>query len=436
MHVSVTALGARPDRVKAAAGDVVAYLAGRQTNNLTRAGSLGDGKPVLAQESGPGAYYSDSAERAGRWRGVEAGRLGGSVDPAMLQRVLLGQDPVTGEQLVSSQGSSGRSANRPSALSSGDPAELLTAEQAAQSIGVDASYIRRLAAKTATYRSTHDPSTTGVNSTDAPTGAFPDAVKLNGEWRIPRAEVERFVAARHEPQVVIGYDVTFSAAKSLSIVWATGDAEVRALCEEAFEAGVAKAVDYLESHAIWIRRGRGYEPAGGMHAASYRHDANRELEPQLHEHVVIANMALRADGGVQAIDARGLFAHATTAGYLAEAEMQHVTNRRGIAWTPTQRGIANVVGVSDDAIRVMSTRREQILTLADELGAHTAQAQQAAALATRAAKDHGVEIVQRRDRWHHRLGAVLTCCDGFVRHNTGRWPRFRQACGRRQWRRT
>ena len=46
------------------------------------------------------------------------------------------------------------------------------------------------------------------------------------------------------------------------------------MCEEAFEAGVAKAVDYLESHAIWVRRGRGYEPAGGMHAASYRRDTN------------------------------------------------------------------------------------------------------------------------------------------------------------------
>ncbi len=142
----------------------------------------------------------------------------------MLHRVLLDQDPVTGEQLVSPQGSSGRSSNRPSAVSSGDPAELLTAEQAAQSIGVDVSYIRRLAAKTATYRSTHDTSTAGVSSTDAPTDAFLDAVKVHGDWRIARGEVDRFLAARHEPQVVIGYDGTCSAAKSLAIVWATGDA--------------------------------------------------------------------------------------------------------------------------------------------------------------------------------------------------------------------
>lgn len=117
-------------------------------------------------------------------------------------------------------------------------------------------------------------------------------------------------------------------------------------------------------------------------------------------------MAHGAHGRVQAIDARGLFAHATTAGYLAEAEMQHVTNRRGLAWTPTQRGIANALGVSDDAIRAMSTRREQILTLTDELGAHSAQARQTAALATRAAKDHGVEPEALCERWRDRLTAA------------------------------
>lgn len=158
----------------------------------------------------------------------------------MLHRLLLGQERVTAEQLVSPQGSSGRLSDRPSTLSSGDPAELIIAKQAAQSIEVDVSYIQRLAAKTATYRSTHDASTAGMSSTDAPTGAFLDAVKVDSEWRIARGEVERLLAARHEPQVVIGYVVTCSTAKSLSSVWATGDAEVRALCGQAFKAGVAK----------------------------------------------------------------------------------------------------------------------------------------------------------------------------------------------------
>ena len=403
VHVSVTTLGARADHHGSAVRDVVAYLTNANTNRLTAPGSLGDSKPLLAQESGPGAYYSDTADRRGRWRGVEAATLGRFVVPAMLQRVLLGQDPRTGAQLVSAQGSSGRTANRRSTHPIADSGGLLTAEQAAGVIGVDVSYVRHLAAKTATYRSTQHAPTANATWPDSPTGAYLDATKVGSEWRVASGEVDRFVAARTAPQVVIGYDVTFSAPKSLSILWATGDASIRGLCEEAFDAGVSAAVDYLESNALWVRRGRGYQPATGMLAASYRHDTNRELEPQLHEHVVIANMARSGDGRVQAIDGRGLYAHATTAGFLAEAQMQHVTNRRGLAWTPTQRGIANVAGVSEAAIRAMSTRREQILTLTAELGSTSAHARQTAALATRAAKDHGVDTDDLRGRWRQRL---------------------------------
>ena len=170
--------------------------------------------------------------------GAETARLGALVDPMMLQRVLLGQDPITAEQLVTAAGSSGRSTNKPSTRPVGDPAGLLTAEAAAELIGVDVSYVRRLAGKTATYRSTQTaPPTTSVTSTGAPTAGFLQASKVNGEWIIARREVERFIPTRRKPQVVIGYDITFSGAKSLSIVWATATPEVRALCEEAFEAG-------------------------------------------------------------------------------------------------------------------------------------------------------------------------------------------------------
>jgi hypothetical protein len=282
----VIVLGSRSSHTSVAARDVVAYLTGDQANRLTANGSRTDAVPDLSQASSPGAYYSDAAERAGRWRGIETSQLGEFVEPTMLQRVLLGQDPVTGTQLVKAQGSSGRTTQRRAELPAGGPDDLIPIGQATAAIGVDRRYLLRLATNTATYRSSHDPPTTDVSSTVALTGAYLDAVKVDGKWRITRAEVQRFMATRHEPPVVIGYDLTFSASKSLSIVWATGGPETRALCEEAFEAGVAKGVEYLESHAIWVRRGRGYESAGGMLAASYRHDTNRELEPQLHEHVV------------------------------------------------------------------------------------------------------------------------------------------------------
>ena len=146
-------------------------------------------------------------------------------------------------------------------LPAGPADELFTLDQAAAHIGVDTSYLRRLAAKTATSRPTETPPPSGPTSTNASPAAHLDAVKDRGRWRVTRAEIDRFVDARHQPQVVIGYDITFSAPKSLSILWATGSPEVRALCEEAFDAGVAAGVDYLERHAIWVRRGRGARPS-------------------------------------------------------------------------------------------------------------------------------------------------------------------------------
>ena len=151
----------------------------------------------------------------------------------------------------------------------------------------------------------------------------------------------RLSSGTHEPQFV---PALHAAPISPGVEAASPLADVPYLLLHL--AGSAGRVGAQEEALLarWLR-GRGHEPAGGMLAASYRHDTNRELEPQLHEHVVIANMATSADGRTQALDARGIYAHATTAGHLAEAEMQHRTNRHGLAWTPTHRGIANVVGV-------------------------------------------------------------------------------------------
>lgn len=403
MHVSVTALGARPDRAQAAANDIVNYLEGGVKGDRARSGSVAT-EPELGQQSSPGSYYSDSPEQAGRWRGAGTTELGDTVDAETFRRVLLGQDPATGQQLVTASGSSARAKHHPKGIPSGDPGELVTLQVAADAIGVDISYLRRLARETATSRSVASPPPGPESPPPAPPrDAYLDAEKFGRQWMVTRAEVERFIDARSQPQVVMAYDITFSAPKSLSIVWAAGGEPTRRLCEEAFEAGVARGVAYLEQYAIFVGRQSGRRPASDMIAASYRHSTNRELEPQLHEHVVIANMGTDSTGKVRALQGKDLFANATTAGYLAEAEMQHHCNQLGIGWTETHRGLANVVGVPDEAIRAMSTRREQILNLTSELGSDSAHARQKAALATRASKETSVDISTLRQQWTGRL---------------------------------
>ncbi len=114
--------------------------------------------------------------------------------------------------------------------------------------------------------------------------------------------------------MVVAYDVTVSFEKSISLAWARATPEERGT----IDAGTNAAVAYLEDHAVAVRRGRGAEKADGVWAGSYRHLTNRNLEPQLHDHVVIANIGA-ADGRTQALDSRLLHHHAKTAGYVAGA---------------------------------------------------------------------------------------------------------------------
>ncbi len=99
MHVSVTALGASPDRTRNAANDLGHSLEGGTAAVRSKAGSTA-AEPQLGASSSPGSYYSDSPEQAGRWRGDGAAELGRVVDPETFRRALLGQHPVTGEQLA------------------------------------------------------------------------------------------------------------------------------------------------------------------------------------------------------------------------------------------------------------------------------------------------------------------------------------------------
>ena len=56
---------------------------------------------------------------------------------------------------------------------------------------------------------------------------------------------------------VPGFDLTFSAPESVSVLWALGDPDVTAAVAAAHDRAVADALGYLESDATWARRGSG-----------------------------------------------------------------------------------------------------------------------------------------------------------------------------------
>jgi conjugative relaxase-like TrwC/TraI family protein len=194
---------------------------------------------------------------------------------------------------------------------------------------------------------------------------------------------------------VPGFDLTFSAPKSASVLFGIGEDSVRRAIQEGHDAAVRDAMAYLERMAGFARRGHGGEEliAGkGLVAAAFRHRTSRAGDPQLHTHVLVANVIEGADGRWSALDGRRIYAHAKTASYLYEARLRaELTERLGVGWTPVRKGLAEIAGVPRPVLRAYSQRRAEIEAELARLGKTSAAAAQVAALATRKVKDRLVD---------------------------------------------
>ena len=211
-------------------------------------------------------------------------------------------------------------------------------------------------------------------------------------------------------RTVPGFDLTFRAPKSVSLLWALADAETSRQVRQAHDAAVIAALDYLERHAAHTRRGKaGCEQlrADGFVAAAFRHRTSRADDPLLHTHVLVANLAYtKDDGRWRSLDARHLYLHAKTAGYLYQAQLRaELTHRLDVAFAPVVNGHADLEGIPRTVIESFSRRREDILAALAARGQHSARAAQVATLTTRTAKSHAAAD-RLRTGWQERAAAL------------------------------
>ena len=122
-------------------------------------------------------------------------------------------------------------------------------------------------------------------------------------------------------------------------------------------------------------------------AAAFVHRTSRAGDPQLHTHVLAANAVLGADGRWSAPDARLLYFHGRTAGFVYQASLRAgLVESLGVRFGPVTSGAAEVAGLDPVVLRRFSTRRaeiEEYLFAARRVFAAHAEL---AALATRAPK--------------------------------------------------
>ena len=243
-----------------------------------------------------------------------------------------------------------------------------------------------------------------------------------------------------------GLDLTLSAPKSVSVLYALADGDrttgpasgadaagrspVAEHVQAAHRTAVQAALDYLELSCTDALRGhhRGdgtdrTVATDGFVGAAFEHRSSRCGDPQLHTHVVVANLLHGHDGKWSALDTREIYAHAKTAGYVYQAVLRGELSRTlGVDWDPVRNGQSDIAGVSKPLLRMFSKRRVQIEEAMDRLGLDGVKGAQIATLNTRTPKGESEDTRSLRERWqdeardaghdlHAATTGVLRCCD-------------------------
>ncbi|MGE0732613.1 MAG: MobF family relaxase [Acidimicrobiia bacterium] len=219
---------------------------------------------------------------------------------------------------------------------------------------------------------------------------------------------------------VRGYDVTFSAPKSVSLLAALSDPTVQAEVHAAHDAAVDAVLGYVQRHALTRFRVDGEVvsvDAEGVVAGVFRQHVSRELDPQLHSHAVIANRVLSPDGRWLALDARPLMKDQTVLSALYHAGLRaELTSRVGVGWGEVDNGIAELAGIDREVLDSFSQRSSQVTSrLAVKLarfretmgreptGRERWRLEREAAVDSRRSKPAAIDGAALQQRWQDQL---------------------------------
>ena len=230
--------------------------------------------------------------------------------------------------------------------------------------------------------------------------------------RVPKSDVRlgRIVEGKrqHRP----GWDITFSAPKSVSL-----EALVmgRTSFIRAHDEAVRATLDWIEKTLLQTR---GWDPetkrrprvkAHGMVVAGFRHLTSRDLDPQLHTHCVLANMTRNAHGEWRSLEPALLKRNEKLIGAHYRNELASRLLAQGVALTPRMIGPVpgfELAGYDQEFLDAFSGRRREILAYLDRHGLpHARAATQKATLHTRRRKVEA-GLADLVPQWRERARAL------------------------------
>jgi conjugative relaxase-like TrwC/TraI family protein len=212
---------------------------------------------------------------------------------------------------------------------------------------------------------------------------------------------------------VHGFDLTFAAPKSVSLLRALTDEIGEKNMLAAHQKGIEAAMTYLHQHAGYTRvhnpvnGSKDLQRLPGLVGIAYQHETSRCGDPHLHTHVIVPNRQVRADGTLVSIDSKSLYHEAKAAGVIYQAALRHELHEAvGVEWAPVDErtGMAEIAAVSKTCLKAWSRRSTRLrewahnhLVVVD--GQLSAQQLAAAQKATRPAKPESQSWAELKAEW-------------------------------------
>lgn len=257
------------------------------------------------------------------------------------------------------------------------------------------------AAQAASYYESDDYYSEGGEAPSAWFGEGATALGLSGE--VDRATFARGLEGKlpngqqlgtmrngereHRP----GWDVTFSAPKSVSIMAeVAGDRRLIG----AHDRAVTAALGFIERHGAATRVRDGGQirtvETGKLAVATFRHNTSRAQDPQLHTHSVILNATQDKAGTWRSVESLSFFRIYKDAGAIYRQALAQEARQLGYEVHHGKGSTFELAGVPEAAIREFSSRGNQVEAALAQRGKTRAEATAAEkatlTLATREAK--------------------------------------------------
>ena len=157
-------------------------------------------------------------------------------------------------------------------------------------------------------------------------------LRIKADERLAEARIGRAVA---------GFDLTFSAPKSVSVAWGLADAGTQAMIYQAHQDALAYVLRYAEQNVFSSRSGTNgvvQEDIRGVVAAAFDHWDSRAGDPQLHTHLVVLNRVQGEDGRWRTLDSRGMFKATVALSEMYNGVLSdYLTRALGVGWAPERR---------------------------------------------------------------------------------------------------